>query len=308
MSKLVTIIIPTYKRVSTLERTINSAINQSYKNIEIIVVDDNQPDSIYRLEVENLVRTYTGMKNFIYIKHPKNLNGAAARNTGLVHSNGDYITFLDDDDIFYETKVEKQVKYLENQSKHGCVYCGRVQNNQVILGNYEGNLTKQLLSMSFTPTTPCLMFKKSTLLEINGFNPTFKRHQDYELLLRYFEKYTIGYIYEPLVEIGVNEGENQLKTDELLNMKINYLHLFERKILEIDAFEKGFYNKTYRKHLSTAIISFIKYKGLLSAIKQSLRFKKFGLIRLWINILSSIITGVTIRRRRKKSDIKKRKN
>ena len=99
-SGLVSIIIPTYKRANYLERAIESVIRQSYRNIEIIVVDDNDSGSKYREENIKIMSKYEGCKNIKYLKHRKNKNGAAARNTGIAAAAGEYLTFLDDDDFF----------------------------------------------------------------------------------------------------------------------------------------------------------------------------------------------------------------
>ena len=110
---LVSIIIPTYKRPDTLDRAINSVLNQTYKNIEVIVVDDNNPDTEARSKTEHIMSVYADNPRVRYIKHEKNKNGSAARNTGARYSQAKYVAFLDDDDEFFPEKIEAQVKRLE---------------------------------------------------------------------------------------------------------------------------------------------------------------------------------------------------
>ena len=107
------IIIPTYKRNTTLERAINSVLNQTIGNLEIIVVDDNDEKSKYRKLNEKLMSKYRNNSKVIYLKHKRNLNGAAARNTGILYSKSKYIAFLDDDDEYLEKKIELQIKLLK---------------------------------------------------------------------------------------------------------------------------------------------------------------------------------------------------
>lgn len=91
--------------------------------MEIIVVDDNDPSSNERYMTEDLLCKYLIDKRVIYIKHDRNKNGSAARNSGYKKSKGDYIMFLDDDDEFEKTKVEVQQKNLSGLSKDwGCNY------------------------------------------------------------------------------------------------------------------------------------------------------------------------------------------
>ncbi|MCR0235261.1 glycosyltransferase [[Clostridium] innocuum] len=100
-----------------------SVINQTYPYLEIIVVDDNDPSSNERYMTEDLLCKYLIDKRVIYIKHDRNKNGSAARNSGYKKSKGDYIMFLDDDDEFEKTKVEVQQKNLSGLSKDwGCNY------------------------------------------------------------------------------------------------------------------------------------------------------------------------------------------
>ena len=88
MKNKVSIIIPVYNASNSIEKCIDSVESQTYKNIEIIVVDDNEPDSIYRKDNENMLKEFIEENKVIYIKHPKNMNGAAARNTGIKKAKG----------------------------------------------------------------------------------------------------------------------------------------------------------------------------------------------------------------------------
>ena len=106
MEKFLTIIIPTYKRSEFLCRAIDSILKNS-GDYEIIVVDDNDEDSTFRRDNEKNLEKYLKNNEIIYLKHKKNKNGAAARNTGIKKARGKYITFLDDDDEFYEDRIKE---------------------------------------------------------------------------------------------------------------------------------------------------------------------------------------------------------
>ena len=112
MNPLVSIIMPSYKRKPLLvERAINSLVNQSYKNIEIILVDDNAKEEHkqYRLDLELMVKRLN-ISFLKYIQNDKNLGGSLSRNNGIFNSTGEYITFLDDDDMYEANKIENQIK------------------------------------------------------------------------------------------------------------------------------------------------------------------------------------------------------
>jgi glycosyltransferase involved in cell wall biosynthesis len=264
---LVSVIIPTYKRSNILMRAIDSALAQTYKNLEVIVVDDNDAGTAYRAEVEKAMNKYKDDQRVKYIQHEKNKNGAAARNTGIRNSRGSYITFLDDDDFYYPEKVEKEVNYLNENKEYDGVYCGRIQKGDRILGQYYGDLSKQILTLTFTPTTPALMFRKSVLLDLNGFNEQFRRHQDFELLLRYFKHSSMGVVPEPLVEIGTNLGENELHGQELEKMKEDFFNLFRYEIEELETREKGVKKTIYSTHYARIFADHLDQKDFSRAIK-----------------------------------------
>lgn len=108
---LVSVVIPTYNRADLILRAIDSVRSQSYRNWEIIVVDDNSQDRTAEL-VGKLVNQH---QPIYYHRHETNLGGSAARNTGINHAQGDYIAFLDSDDVWLPEKLELQIQAIANQ-------------------------------------------------------------------------------------------------------------------------------------------------------------------------------------------------
>ena len=107
MNDLVSIIIGTYERYDLVLRAIESALNQTYKNIEVIVVDDCSKDDRYKL--------LESRKDIIYLKTEKNSSlPAIPRNMGIIKSSGKWISFLDDDDYFVPSKIEDQMEYSKS--------------------------------------------------------------------------------------------------------------------------------------------------------------------------------------------------
>jgi len=229
--KLISIIIPTYGRPDYLIRAIKSVQNQSYKNIEIIIVDDNGKGS------KNQLKTQYKMKNYIekdiklnYIVHDKNLNGSAARNTGLKHSNGEYICFLDDDDEFLTDKLKKQYQKLEKLDSewvacytgHSRVFNNNQKENYEYSPTKEGDILYQILTFKIDHVSgSSLMVKKDTLIKINGWNTRLDRHQDYEFIAKIADQGKIAVISEPQVIIHVHSGSNREKKFK----KIEYTRL-----------------------------------------------------------------------------------
>ena len=253
MEDLVSVIIPTYKRSSCLIRAINSVLNQTYKSIEIIVVDDNDEDSIYRKENEQKLKKYVAMKKIIYIKHKKNLNGANARNTGINNSKGTYITFLDDDDYFLPTRIERLVSLLKSNKSYDGAYSSVIfeDRNGIITNlfhaNYNENLQQMVLAgRGFFGTGSNMFFRRSIIDKIGLFDGNFKRHQDFEYMVRFLQVYKILNVDEFLVVKVDFDGINIPNYKALLDAKEKYLKKFDKIIKSYDS---NIQKRIYVSHL-----------------------------------------------------------
>lgn len=198
MNKLVSAIIPTYNREKTICRAIDSVLNQTYKNIEIIIVDDGSTDDTLKL-----LKKYGSSIKVVNQCH-KGAN--AARNRGIKEAKGEYIAFLDSDDEWLPQKTHMQLDYLEKKGKQVCFcpYKLVADKIQIIPGNYADvdiyeNDINLVLSRGNVIGTPTLIMKKSILDDVGLFNESMQRLQDYELCIRIAKKYEIGYVSQILV-------------------------------------------------------------------------------------------------------------
>ena len=207
---LISVIIPTYKRAHFLGRAIDSVLNQTYPNTEIIVVDDNDPDSIYRKKTEQIMLSYQNYNNVHYICHPYNRNGAAARNTGLAGSSGKYICFLDDDDWYLPDKLLRQYEYLRINPNFAAVYCGYSRNGHQNRPYKYGDLSFELLSGTDIIYTNTIMIDREEALKCGGWDERFRRNQEAVFLLRYFTNGgQIGALADILVEFDTSDAINR---------------------------------------------------------------------------------------------------
>lgn len=235
--KLVSVIIPTFSRPKFLPRAIESVLAQDYDNIEIIIVDDNGIGTDNQLYTERLVLPYIINRQIIYLKHHHNMNASAARNTGLTYSRGDYIAFLDDDDEFLPSKIRLQVQKLDhsNHDIGGC-YCNWIwkKGDKVIKKNRhveEGNLAdKMLLLENVICGGSSLLLKREVCIELNGFDETFYRHQDWEFLIRYFRKYLLLVVDEIVLIIHVEDRVFTHDPDVGAKLRLYYMSKFEKDI------------------------------------------------------------------------------
>lgn len=301
--KKVSVIIPTYKRSDNLLRAIQSVINQTYKNMEIIVVDDNDENSSYRKENILKLKEYVETKQIKYLKHKTNKNGSAARNTGIKACTGDYITFLDDDDYFINNRIEKMVNKMNNHPEYSCIYSAVAfsKNNKIISvvrANKKGNLQLDLLYQnSFFKTGSNLFFRKEIIDKVGLFDEKFIRHQDMEYMVRFFNYGTIMPIDEILVVKCVDDTSNIPDFSNMLLTKKMYLNKFANEINNYS--QKEINEIYYRNYYELMCVYPDKHKELISIVnkyhKMSFKDKLKYLYKKFCaksNIFSKIIFAI----------------
>lgn len=296
MTPLVTVVIPTYKRPTDLRRAIESVLNQKYSNIEIKVVDDNNPDTPERKETQALMEQFKDNDRVEYFQHEKNKGGSAARNTGWRKAKGAYITFLDDDDEISPDKIGKQVECLEKLDKTwGACYTAYkvVKPNggyQISSESRSGNLyTEALMRTMFMGSGSNLFLRKSVVDEINGYDESFARNQDIEFMARALENYKLAYIDEPLLTIHFEIRAVERTFDQVEEYTKHYLDVFETRFKKL--------SKKDRKRVLTVISIERARLALQMGIKKRalliIKENKVGivpLIRYGIYIVHRLIT------------------
>lgn len=276
---MISVIIPTYKRAQYIERAIDSVLNQTYKNYEIIVVDDNNPETEDRKCLERKMNKYKTNNKVIYIQHEKNKNGAAARNTAIRIAKGKYITFLDDDDYYMPRRLEVLYKILDTNKEYDAVYssCITVRNKKIAEINYaekKGELTKELLMQkSFFTTGSNLFFRANVIKELNGFDEKFTRHQDIELMIRFFRNHKILNVDEILVVRNEDDRKNVPSIENMFKIKEQFLGKFEKEINQFDDItRREIFYCNYQEIYKRCIIA-KKYKESREVMKKLMEYR-----------------------------------
>ena len=276
---LVSVVIPTYKRPDTLGRAIESVLNQTYNNIEIVVVDDNIRDSEFHKKTLEVIRKYPSV---IYLKTAGKTGGGAARNFACRQASGDYLTFLDDDDVYLPKKVDKQIIFMLNNdldfSYEDCALYDVDDNLKDYRNlNYVESFTKQELLRqhilhSIGPSS-VYMVKKDEFLKTEGFGE-FISGQDWFLMLRCVEAdmkmgYLPGsdvkqYLHDgERISLGTNKikGENNLyewrkKYFPLFNYRERqYIRFRHRAVLAFSCMRSGMYSRGIAYAVATLLTS-----------------------------------------------------
>lgn len=202
----ISVVIPSYNRAVFLERTIESVIKQTYKNFEIIVVDDESVDNTF--EVIDSIKSKYKKIEIKYIKHSKNKGESGARNTGIKESTGDYIAFLDSDDEWAENKLQRQIEFLEETAfKYDGVIC---EYFQLIAEQNSAEIIKETVKFSRDIITAedillkgCgygigtnLMLKREKITVL--FDEDLRLFADLDWLFRILSNCSIAIQHEPL--------------------------------------------------------------------------------------------------------------
>jgi glycosyltransferase involved in cell wall biosynthesis len=210
---LISIIIPTYNRPELLRKAIKSVLNQTYKNYEIIIVDDSSLK-----DNEKVINNYN-KKNIKYIKNKSRKGGAYSRNIGIKEAKGELIAFLDDDDEWMPEKLEKQQKVFE-KSNYGLVVCYSLDKRygKVRISKPPQKIDYKYLLKSFNlSSTSSYMVKKEIFNKVGYFDTNLPSAQEYDLALRTVKYYSITTV--PEVLMIQHASENQIS--ENWNKKIH---------------------------------------------------------------------------------------
>lgn len=209
--KLVSICIPAYNHEGYIEETINSIINQTYENIELIIINDGSTDNTDDKIIALSEICKKRFKRFLYIKREnKGLLKTMKEFESLI--NGDYFSFVASDDFFHKTKTEKQVEILNNNLDFGMCYCNMVgidKDSKVFKHfktkkNKHGEVFDYLISGNFIPACS-VMIRTEVFNDVGGFDLGFK-FEDYPLWLKISHKYKIYYLNEELLFYRLHEG------------------------------------------------------------------------------------------------------
>ncbi|MDG1804988.1 glycosyltransferase family 2 protein [Flavicella sp.] len=188
----VSIIIPVFNSGDLVFRTLDSVLEQTYDNWECLLIDDGSTDNT-KVIVKNYCAHDTRFK--ILDRKSNNKGPSAARNTGIVEANGDYIVFLDSDDFLSESCLEKRIDYIRKYPSFDVwVFKMRIINESGKLKdicnvypediNNQNQYIKLFISFVFPFTVTCPIWKTSVLRELNGFNELLLRFEDPELHIR----------------------------------------------------------------------------------------------------------------------------
>lgn len=222
---LVTFVIPTHNRADVLRDCLESVVKQTYQNVEVIVINDNSKDN-----TNDILTEYSNKYNFFTFYNNPGNGGNAARNHGVEMAKGEYIAFMDDDDICELNRIEEQMKPILNSNfKYNftvsafSIFNSFGQTTEIV------DFLKPMQSMGFTVRW---LIKKDLIIDSGGFDLNQPALQDVEFFWRMRENAEIFYINKPL--INVRDSQISITKDpyKMINAIKRLLELHSDKMNE----------------------------------------------------------------------------
>ena len=275
----VSIIVATYRREEALVVALNSLSSQTYENYEIVLVDDND-DKIWNDKVKRIVDKFKKENenidiNFI-INHP-NQGSAKARNIGIEAAKGDYITFLDDDDLYLPSKIENQLENMLSQDADYSItdlYLYNEDNKLVdkrirsYIKKYDKNSLLEYHLMNHMTGTDTLMFKRDYLLKIGMFDNIDIGDEFYLMLKAIDGNGKLCYVPRCDVKAFVHKGENGLSSGK--NKIDGENQLFEFKMKYFSSLNKKSIRYIKMRHHAVLALAYFKINKKILFFKEAI--------------------------------------
>lgn len=293
MNTKVSCVIPSYKRANTLKRAIDSVLAQTYSNIEVLIVDDNIEGDEYSIALHKIINEYKDNPRVIFVSQPKHINGAEARNAGIRAAHGEWIAFLDDDDEWLPTKIEKQMAalYANPECMGASCYYDEFVNGKLVHScppYTTDNLNMKVFCREVAMYTPTLVLRKDKLLEFGAFDNKLQRHQDLQLLVEFTHRNKMLVVQEVLVKVHADSLINRPSLEKFVDVKKKYFksvdNVFrtysksDQHLIKVAHYYEIVFYALKTKNFSVAIKYFIKAGFSFKAVKmlaQRMKDKKY---------------------------------
>ena len=223
MEKLVSVVLPVYNGEKYLRLSIESVLNQTYKNLELIIVNDCSTDS-----TEEIVLEYKAKDpRIVYIKNEVNSKLPQSLNNGFAVAKGEFFTWTSDDNMYHPDAIEKMVAYMDAYPDTGLVSFDF--NNIDEGGQFLGQTTVGDFAQHFYGNSvgACFLYRRAVAKKIGAYDPSRFLVEDYEYWLRVALKFKIDFVHDPIYDYRFHGGSLTSKKQKevskaLITMKTDY--------------------------------------------------------------------------------------
>ncbi len=289
-SALVTAIITTYKGADTVAIAAQSVLTQTHAQVEVIVVDDNGQGSPAQQQTQAALAALNDSR-IRYVPHQHNSNGAVARNTGIDAAKGQYICFLDDDDVYLPERIAESVRYLTDNPALAGVCVGvevhySATHISTVAMHQPITAARVLTDEMCIGTGSNLFFSRKVFDQGLRFDTAFRRHQDLEFVLCVLRQYQIGNLDQVLVIKKSNATSNIPDYRNFRAAKQMYFTKFAPEIAGLPAAQRNLFYKTHYRLLLDIAEHEGNRKNILTAYKDCLQHGVF-----YVGDIASVLLG-----------------
>ncbi len=275
--EMVSVIIPVYNSEMYLQESFDSVLKQTFKNYEIIAVDDGSTD-----RTKEIIQQFYPMVRYIF---QGNGGAAKARNTGIREAKGDFIAFLDADDIWLPTKLQKQIDYFRQHPDVDFTFTENSLFNEkgIIVKTLrkkerlmKGDIVRNIFWKSYV-ATPTVMVKRRVFQEIGKFDESLITAEDDNLWLRIAMRFKIGLIDEPLVLVRVREKSLTQAEGNIFIGVQNHLNIINTKYPDLKERLGSLIKKKYSLLYFIRGLEYFRrdeFQESRSFFKESLKYSK----------------------------------
>lgn len=298
-NKLVSVIIPVFNCKEYLARSIESALAQSHSALEIVAVNDGSTDGS-----AEVLASYASR---IKVINQPNAGPSAARNNGVAHASGNYLAFLDGDDLWDPRKTEVQLAALKAHPKAVAIYCDHrsIDAEDQILGytgalehsRSSGKILEDLIRGQRIKSPTLVMVKREAFDAVGGFDPALRFSEDYDLWLRLAMMGPILYQVDTLASYRVHGGNISLAPGQELKAFEGNLHALEKLVFEASDIEPRLRELAREMLYTTALgLGWARRRagsawGAAQAYRRALALKPASL-RAWTGLLGSFFSSM----------------
>lgn len=236
---MISVIIPTYNRANTILRSVNSVLNQTYEDIELLIIDDGSTDNTKKL-LEQL-----GDSRIRYICLDTNSGASNARNVGAKHAKGEWIAFQDSDDAWKPDKLNKQMKYALEHPEYNLIYSSYIAHladqdiyfpTEPLPSVMEGEMFDVLLLRNVIGA-PTMLIEREAFLQSGGFDTAYQSLEDWEFVIRFSKNNLIGYVPDCLMDVYVLDGGISSRVSTYYDSRCRMLAEYKNDILKHGLFD-----------------------------------------------------------------------
>lgn len=286
------VIIPTYNRIEFLNKAIESVKNQTCQDFEVIIVNDN-PDE------KNKIDLLASQSDKIKVLHHETSKGGnAARNTGILHSKGELLAFLDDDDIWLPEKLSCHLREHNTNPAAGLVFsdCLYAYNNKKIIDHvYSAAVPSNVMEVmgqgNFCPATSSIVSIRRECVEKCGlFDENLVSFQDWDYWFRIAHLFQFVHLPVVLVLFRQHLGNRTSHNEEKRRKGLNQIATKWHNKISVKDFSKNFLISIYYKNSSNLLLSENKFKAFIKSFKL-LSFEVLGIrsIKHFIRLLLALV-------------------